>query len=153
VTKYQYVARTRLRVGDEWREPGALVPEAAQWPNLQSYINTGTIEEIPVPEGVEAEGTVRRERKIDTHVPKDYDERKLTPPPRVAEKQPQTEASQEVLCWNCATVNWLPAMFAVDRDFQCHLCAQVQSITESRKLNAAYQAAAPWSADITPRTG
>jgi hypothetical protein len=51
---YQYVALSRLKVGDGYREPGEPVPEASMWPNLRHYISTGQVEEIPVPDGVKA---------------------------------------------------------------------------------------------------
>ena len=38
-----YAARKRLRVGDEWREIGDLVPEAASWRNLHSYLSSGAV--------------------------------------------------------------------------------------------------------------
>ena len=38
-----YAARKRLLVGEEWRQPGDLVPEAAGWRNLHSYISSGAI--------------------------------------------------------------------------------------------------------------
>ena len=38
-----YVARKRLKVGDEWREPGEEIPEAAGWRNLHSYLSSGAV--------------------------------------------------------------------------------------------------------------
>ena len=38
-----YVARRRLKIGDEWREPGEEVPEAATWRNLHSYLSSGAV--------------------------------------------------------------------------------------------------------------
>ena len=38
-----YVARKRLKVGDEWREPGEPIPEAATWRNLHSYLSSGAV--------------------------------------------------------------------------------------------------------------
>lgn len=38
-----FVGRKPLKVGEETRQPGDPVPEAASWPRLESWINTGRI--------------------------------------------------------------------------------------------------------------
>lgn len=37
------VGRGKLRVGEEDRYPGQPVPEAADWPNLRTYLRNGTV--------------------------------------------------------------------------------------------------------------
>jgi len=44
-----YRALKPLLVGDVQKAPGDLVPEAMDWTNLQVWIATGYIEEIPEP--------------------------------------------------------------------------------------------------------
>jgi hypothetical protein len=38
-----YVARKRLQIAGQWREPGEEVPEAAGWRNLHSYLSSGAV--------------------------------------------------------------------------------------------------------------
>lgn len=47
----KYVALKPLLVGDGWRQPGQEVPEAANWRNLQAYLNTFRIQAVPVVPG------------------------------------------------------------------------------------------------------
>lgn len=44
-----YVALKRLKVGNEYRIPGELVPEAKEWRNRASWINTGHIAPVEEP--------------------------------------------------------------------------------------------------------
>jgi len=44
-----YRALKPLLVGDVQKQPGDLVPEAMDWANLQAWISTGYLEEIPDP--------------------------------------------------------------------------------------------------------
>lgn len=45
-----YKALKRLHLGDGvYKEPGELVPEALEWTNLQVWLSTGFIEEVPDP--------------------------------------------------------------------------------------------------------
>lgn len=43
-----YAARYRLFMGDSWREPGELVPEAHLWFRVESYLHQGRIVEVEV---------------------------------------------------------------------------------------------------------
>lgn len=43
-----YRAVRRLRIGDGWREPGELVPEAATWRLVESLVRAGEMEEVEV---------------------------------------------------------------------------------------------------------
>lgn len=45
---YDYVVgRKPLRVGNEIRQPGDLIPEAATWPRLEGWIRSGAVEQRP----------------------------------------------------------------------------------------------------------
>lgn len=43
-----YYALKPVQVGDDIRQPGDLVPEAAEWPFLSGYINEGKIAPVLV---------------------------------------------------------------------------------------------------------
>jgi hypothetical protein len=58
VPRYKFRVLRQLRVGKDLRQPGELIPEATDWPNLRSYLSLQWIEQIPVtddddPDGVE----------------------------------------------------------------------------------------------------
>ncbi len=126
--RFIYVARTRLLVGDTYREPGELVPEAADWLNLRTYLELGQVEQIPHPDGVE-----RPERRTLTFAPENYDQRKPTPGPVVGERFP-APGHVEIACSNCRSaasddgLNYVPQGQSV---FQCWHCGQQQ--TESQQ--------------------
>lgn len=43
-TQWEYVVgRRALKVGEETRQPGEAIPEAAEWPRLESWIRSGAI--------------------------------------------------------------------------------------------------------------
>jgi|LauGreDrversion4_2_1035121.scaffolds.fasta_scaffold1435676_2 hypothetical protein len=42
-----YVARKRLKIGDRVILPGETVPEAAEWPRVESWVHSGHIEDVP----------------------------------------------------------------------------------------------------------
>lgn len=46
--KVTYYVIKRQQVGDGWREPGDLIPEAATWPFLASYVRDGHIAPVLV---------------------------------------------------------------------------------------------------------
>ncbi len=117
--RYAYVARTRLKVGDTYREPGDQVPEAASWPNLHAYLDLDQIEEVPV---LGDQVPHRQERAITTLAPEGYDEmdqarlRRLQEEreheqrtgklPGTAERHPGPGLI-ELDCRNCRTLNYL----------------------------------------------
>lgn len=41
------VGRRQLKVGEETRQPGDPIPEAAQWPRLESWLRSGAIAQRP----------------------------------------------------------------------------------------------------------
>jgi hypothetical protein len=41
-----YVARRRLKIGSEYREPGQKVPEAESWTRVEAWIHAGFIDQI-----------------------------------------------------------------------------------------------------------
>ena len=46
---YTYIVRNvRLKVGTEYRYPGDLIPEAADWKNLRAYVEAKQIERLAV---------------------------------------------------------------------------------------------------------
>lgn len=46
--KVTYYALKRVQVADGWREAGDLVPEAAAWPFLASYVRDGHVASVLV---------------------------------------------------------------------------------------------------------
>lgn len=46
-----YAAGRRLKIGDGWREPGDLVPEAYTWLRMQDWLHTGYLKEVDVEDG------------------------------------------------------------------------------------------------------
>jgi hypothetical protein len=133
--RFAYVARTRLKVGNTWREPGDEVPEARDWPPhiLQAYLGAGQIE-IPLP---------KREEPVATYAPAHYDELKPTPPPLVGQQSPDAGVPEgtggadliEVDCTNCRgggsgseSLNYVPSTAVW---FQCWFCGQQQRVSDA----------------------
>jgi hypothetical protein len=124
-----YVARTRLKVGDSYRQPGELVPEATDWPNLQLHVDNGQLEEVPM---INGQVPQRQERPAQTFAPADYDQRTPTPAPPIGQRHP-APGHQELSCVNCRvtageTLNYVPQDAA---RFECWLCQQQQSVHDA----------------------
>lgn len=48
VTEWEYVVGRRpLKVGEETRQPGDPLPEAASWPRLESWLRSGAVVQRP----------------------------------------------------------------------------------------------------------
>lgn len=60
-----YYALKRIQVGDDWREPGDLVPEASTWSFLQAYVGQGEIAPVLVATLPESAQAVLREWEAD----------------------------------------------------------------------------------------
>jgi hypothetical protein len=58
MAKYLIRALRQLKVGDSTRQPGELVPEAAEWPNLRHYESLAWLERVPVPNDYSGEGAI-----------------------------------------------------------------------------------------------
>jgi hypothetical protein len=56
--RYLIRALRQLQVSDSTRQPGELVPEAAEWPNLRHYESLSWVERVPVPNDYSGEGAV-----------------------------------------------------------------------------------------------
>jgi hypothetical protein len=137
--RYRYLVRQQLKVGDGYRQPGQEIPEAADWPPqvLKAYLNTGQIEEIPDPDGVE-----RRDQGALTFAPEGYDKIEEARVQRLAEARRRSLAHQrhpapdriEVSCRNCRSaspsdgLNYVPESQA---EFQCWQCGQQQQVVDA----------------------
>lgn len=59
-----YVALRPMKVGNDLRQPGELVPEAADWHDIRPWIGSGYVKEITDEEAAR----IRGEKKTDTRV-------------------------------------------------------------------------------------
>jgi hypothetical protein len=143
--RYAYVARTRLKVGDGWREPGQEVPEAAEWPTLHAYLDLGQIEQVPV---VGDQLPQLPQRPIDTFAPEGYDEVDQAGLRRLQEEQEYEQRTGklpgeaerhpgpgriEVSCTNCRgggdeSLNYVEEG---QTSFNCWRCRDRQSVAEA----------------------
>jgi hypothetical protein len=137
--RYRYVCRQQLKVGSELRQPGEEIPEAADWPPqvLKAYLNTGQIEEIPDPDGVE-----HKQQGAQTFAPEGYDKIEEARVQRLAEARRRSLAHQrqpapdriEVSCRNCRSANPSDGLNYVPEsqsEFQCWSCGQQQTVAEA----------------------
>lgn len=46
--KVTYYALKECQVGDDWRKPGDLIPEACEWAYVEQYVRTGQIAPVLV---------------------------------------------------------------------------------------------------------
>jgi hypothetical protein len=117
-----YICKRRMKVGDGYREPGDLVPEAAEWPTLRRYLDLGWVEFAPVVNG-----------KLQTLLPPPpnpnqrlLEELKPEAPPKPVPQGAQypAEGLVEVQCFNCRHVNHLAKELLEDQanEFQCWRC-------------------------------
>jgi hypothetical protein len=132
VPKYKFRVLRQLRVGKDLRQPGELVPEATDWPNLRNYLSLQWIEQIPVtddddPDGVEYPPVSPQSRLA----------RVLTPererPPEVVAWPRKQDKTRAVRCRNCRVRNWLPNDFSERHTWLCHSCAQPQTTAEAKE--------------------
>lgn len=57
-----FVAQKPIKVGDEIRQPGELVPEAADWPDIRPWTGGGFVKEISDDEAEKLKGGGERGR-------------------------------------------------------------------------------------------
>jgi hypothetical protein len=126
-----YICKQQMKVGDSIRQPGDLVPEAAQWPNLRRYLELGWIEFAPV-----INGTLQtllppppnpNERLLEELKP----EAPAKPLPVGA--QYPAEGLVEMQCFNCRHVNHLAKELLEDQanEWQCFRCHQPQTVEQA----------------------
>ncbi len=142
--RYAYVARTRLKVGDSYREPGEEIPEAASWPNLRSYLDLEQLEEVPVlgdripqrqqptPSSLAPEGydELDRARLRKLQEEREY-ERQTGKLPGTAERHPGPGLI-ELDCRNCRALNYLSKeLVQAATSFHCWRCRDWQSVAET----------------------
>lgn len=60
----QFIARRPLNLGDHWAQPGDLVPEAMDWPNLSAYLEFGWVEKQEESAASAASGSPTRPRAV-----------------------------------------------------------------------------------------
>jgi hypothetical protein len=126
-----YICKRRLKVGDGYREPGELVPEAATWPNVRRYIDQGLIEFAPVVNGI-----------LQTLLPAPPNpnaglaealQQEAAPTTVPVGAQYKAEGLTEVQCANCREINHLrPELLEDKRNvWECFRCHQRQTIEQS----------------------
>jgi hypothetical protein len=133
LARYLIRALRQLRVGDSLREPGELVPEAIDWPNLRHYENLQWLERVPVPDDYSGAGVVKYPPPATTSKLAEVLEPEQEPTPVVVAWSRKTGASGAIRCVNCRMRNWLPTDFLEVSTWMCHACAQPQTIIQARE--------------------
>jgi hypothetical protein len=132
---YQYVARARLRVGNDWREYGSPVPEAGSWANVDAYVNSGQLERIPIADDQERSTAVQQQPRPSRQlIPDDYDQRVPTPIGE-GERFPGDD-QQDALCVNCGNLNYLSLELPDTSRWTCWRCHQGQTLSEANQRSA-----------------
>src|SRR5215207_8544642 len=126
--RYKFRLLRQMSVDGQQRDVGALVPEAAMWPNVRNYLNLEWIEKLPAAEddldGVEFPPVSPQSRLAQVLEPE-----RERPQEIVASSRKQTKASKAVRCRNCRVRNWLPASFSEERTLAV---SQLRATTEHR---------------------
>jgi hypothetical protein len=130
------IGHRALRFGPHGiRQPGELIPEAADWkPRVrEAYLNQGIIEEVKLvsdadrqaaTERFEAEESARAEAKRNAPTPE---------PPQPAPKLQQEEPVLRLPCANCDTMVSFAEAPARDARTFCPFCGQRQTIAQMRQ--------------------
>jgi hypothetical protein len=133
MAKYLIRALRQLRVGDSLRQPGELIPEAAEWPNFRSYESLAWLERVPVPNDYSGEGAIDYPPPAATSKLAEILVPERNPASVVVAGKRKTKTSMAIRCVNCRKLNYLPGNFAETRTWMCWDCAQPQSITQARE--------------------
>jgi len=131
--RYLIRALRQLRVGDSTRQPGELVPEAAEWPNLRHYESLAWLERVPVPNDYSGEGAVEYPP---TAVPSKLAEvlaPEGAPAPITVAWKRKTGTSVASRCVNCRKMNHLPSDYLEVAVWMCWDCAQPQTTVQARE--------------------
>ena len=133
MARYLIRALRQLRVGDSDRQPGELVPEAVEWPNLRHYESLGWVERVPVPNDYSGEGAVEHPPPPTTNKLAEVLAPEGEPTPVVVAGRSRTGANVPIRCLNCRKRNWLPAEFLETTGWMCWSCAQPQTTVQARQ--------------------
>jgi hypothetical protein len=131
--RYLIRALRQLQVSDSTRQPGELVPEAAEWPNLRHYESLSWVERVPVPNDYSGEGAVEYPPAAPTSKLAEVLEPEREPTPVVVAWTRKTGASVAIRCVNCRVRNWLPNDFLETAVWMCWDCAQPQTTVQARE--------------------
>jgi hypothetical protein len=128
-----YICKRRLKVGDGYREPGELVPEAATWPNLRRYIDQGWVEFAPVVNGVLQTLLPAAPNPNASLAEGLQPEGTRSTVPVGAQYKAAGEDLIETQCFNCRQVNHLPPELLENKAnvWECFRCHQPQTIEQS----------------------
>lgn len=131
--KYKFRLLRQMNVAGKQRDVGELVNEAAQWPNLRSYLSLEWIEKLPAadddPDAVEYP-------PVPTNKLAEVLEPERQPTPVVVAGKRKTGASVAIRCRNCRKRNWLPQDFLETATWMCHFCGQAQTTVEAKEYPA-----------------
>jgi hypothetical protein len=132
MAKYLIRALRQLRVGDGLRQPGELLPEAIDWPNLRHYENLRWLEKVAVPEDFEGKGAI----EYPPPAPQSRLSEILNPERAALEMvvagKRKGKTTQEIRCVNCRKKNHVPVNFKELALFLCWDCNQQQSLAQAR---------------------
>lgn len=131
MARYLIRALRQLKVGDTLRQPGELVPEAVEWPNLRHYESLAWVERVPVPDdydgGLEFPPVATTSKLAEVLQPE------REPTPVVVARSRKMGASGAIRCVNCRVRNWLPTDFLESSTWMCHSCFQQQTVIQARE--------------------
>jgi hypothetical protein len=133
LARYLIRALRQLRVGDQLRQPGELVPEAAEWPNLRHYEGLAWVERVPVPNDYSGEGAIEYPPQAPSSRLAEVLAPEGKPQEPVVAWSRKTGASLPIRCLNCRKRNWLPADLIETSGWICHSCGQGQTTVQARE--------------------
>jgi hypothetical protein len=119
--RYKFRLLRSMSIDGSVRDVGALVNEAASWPNLRHYLNLEWIEKVPAaeddPDAVEYPAAI-----IQTYAPAAPEPRQL-----IGEQEP-AEGHESLPCRGrgCGQVNYLPVDRPWSASWRCWKCGEQQ---------------------------
>jgi hypothetical protein len=131
--RYLIRALRQLKVEYTTRQPGELVSEAAEWPNLRHYESLGWVERVPVPNDYSGEGAIEYPPQAPTSRLQEILAPEGEPTQPVMAWSRRTGASEPIRCLNCRKRNWLPTDFLETTGWLCHSCFQPQTAIQARE--------------------
>jgi hypothetical protein len=133
MARYLIRALRQLQVGDGLRQPGELVPEAVDWPNLRHYENLQWLERVPVPEDYSGEGAVEYPPAPTTSRLTEVLAPEGEPTPLRVAWSRKTGASVAIRCLNCRKKNHLPPDLIETATWACWSCGQPQTVPQAKQ--------------------
>lgn len=126
-----YVARRRLNVNGQWREPGDQVDEARGWSNVRAYVDAGQLEQVAM------DGDAP-EVEVQPLISEQFDQVLAAQPPQPQAEPPSggrykiEDTDVPLACVNCNTLSYLSSEFPEDARWSCWLCHQGQTGIQAR---------------------